>query len=168
MIAFQHTGGFIWKEKYILFFFLNRNPISWAWIRFLWSGTGILDFQSCFFSTRTGILVLASFGLPLSLEVGVCTIWKHSWLQNKHIQHIHTDPLMSTTAVNANADQEIFSIPNRDQIFNSPIQLLITGTGIVKSHSGFLSTKTGFPEFWFLIQFRSSPKLTLNYSISPQ
>ena len=75
---------------------------------------------------------------------------------------------MSTTAVNANADQEIFSIPNRDQIFNSPIQLLITGTGIVKSHSGFLSTKTGFPEFRFLIRFRSSPKLTLNYSISPQ
>ena len=61
---------------------------------------------------------------------------------------------MSTTAVYAHADKEIFAILIQFLLtgtgfFKSPIRFLSTGTGILKSYSDFLSTVTVIPaKYW--------------------
>ena len=161
------------RFKYYISIGDNRNEDlrknSWTNLRFISTGTRFSDFQSAFLLfTGTGpwrvILISyqpepefgysAIFGYPLFLNGGIRTRWKLACIQNKHTQYIHTCILLLTIAVYAHTGQESFSG------FLSLFRFLLTGTGILKSHSVFISPKTrilAILEFRFLIRFRWSP-----------
>ena len=151
-------------------FLINRNRNFERSIRFLINrnrNSGWLpDFR---FSIR--------FGHPLSLGSGMCTSYKHAYIQNKHIQRIHTSLILLTTALYAHASRSICLsflpdficlnpvLIDQNRNFKNPIRFLINRNRNFENSFRFLINRNRnsgkVPEFRFLIRFRSSPNSRL-------
>ena len=93
---------------------INRNRIFSFPIRFLINRNRNFEQSIQFLINRnrnSGWLpdfrFLIGFGHPLSLRAGMCTRYKHVYIQNKHIEPVHTCLILMTTAVYGNGGRLI-------------------------------------------------------------
>ena len=153
--VYAHSGRFIYLSFLPNFIcpnlvLIGRNRIFKSTIQFLIN-------RNRNFGWLRGFRFLIGFVHFLSLVAGMCTRYKHACIQNKHIQCIHTCLILLTTAVYEHPSQFICLsflqyficlnpvLIDRNRIFKYPSGFLSIGTGILKSHSGFLSTETRIP-----------------------